>query len=155
MTVQLEGTIDVLGEPLALADIREADAAYARGDIVRCGCRAPAPPVSEHPYEIDLMPPALRAITDELPEAGAAAVIDFVTTALLDNPQRVRKPVRDDLEEIWSARRGTYRVLYRIREDPHEAVVLRIDHRRDAYRSKPKLYRAWRTPADVGAPVAC
>jgi prevent-host-death family protein len=32
---QLEETIDVLGDPQALADIREADAAYARGDVVR------------------------------------------------------------------------------------------------------------------------
>lgn len=70
----------------------------------------------------------------ELPEAVVAAVIDFVTTALLNNPHRVGKPLRDDLDGIWSARRGTYRVLYRIREDTREVVVLRIDHRRDANR---------------------
>ena len=32
---QLEEAVDVLGDPGALADIREADAAYARGDVVR------------------------------------------------------------------------------------------------------------------------
>ena len=32
---QLEETIGVLGDSEALADIREADAAYARGDVVR------------------------------------------------------------------------------------------------------------------------
>jgi len=32
---QLEETIDVLSDPAALADIREADEAYARGDVVR------------------------------------------------------------------------------------------------------------------------
>lgn len=32
---QLQETIDVLSDPQALADIREADAAYARGDVVR------------------------------------------------------------------------------------------------------------------------
>ena len=31
----LEETIDVLSDPQALADIRDADAAYARGDVVR------------------------------------------------------------------------------------------------------------------------
>ncbi|MGL5929927.1 MAG: type II toxin-antitoxin system RelE family toxin [Dermatophilaceae bacterium] len=35
---------------------------------------------------------------------------------------------------MLSARRGTYRVLYRVNERRHEVVVLRIDHRRDAYR---------------------
>jgi antitoxin YefM len=32
---QLEETIAVLGDAEALADIREADAAYARGDVIR------------------------------------------------------------------------------------------------------------------------
>ncbi|MGH3679572.1 MAG: type II toxin-antitoxin system Phd/YefM family antitoxin [Natronosporangium sp.] len=32
---QLEETIDVLRDPEALADILEADAAYARGDVLR------------------------------------------------------------------------------------------------------------------------
>lgn len=90
--------------------------------------------MTERSYEIVLTPPARRAIADELPEGVAAAVIDLVTTALLDSPHRVGKPLRNDLDGIWSARRGTYGVLYRIREDRREVVVLRIDHRRDAYR---------------------
>ncbi len=32
---ELEETLDVLSDPEALADIREADAAYAVGDVVR------------------------------------------------------------------------------------------------------------------------
>jgi prevent-host-death family protein len=32
---QLEETLSVLSDPEALADIREADAAYVRGDVVR------------------------------------------------------------------------------------------------------------------------
>ena len=90
--------------------------------------------MTQDPYELVLTPPARRAITDLLPEAVAVAVIDFVTTALLDNPRRVGKPLRDDMAGVWAARRGTYRVLYRINDDLQEVVVLRVDHRRDAYR---------------------
>lgn len=61
-------------------------------------------------------------------------MIDVLTTGLLDDPHRVGKPLRADLTGIWSARRGTYRVLYRINDDLREVVLLPIEHRRDAYR---------------------
>lgn len=85
-------------------------------------------------YELVLTPPARRALTDTLPEAVATAVIDFVTTALIEQPRRVGKPLRGNLHGIWSARRGTYRILYRVNDEIHEVIVLRIDHRRDVYR---------------------
>lgn len=88
------------------------------------------------PYELVLTPPAVRAIRSRLPEAVAAAVIEFVTGALITNPRRIGKPLRGDLAGVHSARRGTYRVLYRINEDPREVVVLRIEHRGDAYRPR-------------------
>ena len=88
----------------------------------------------EDDYELVLTPPARRALTDRLPEAVATAVIQFLTTALIQQPTRVGKPLREDLAGVWSARRGTYRVLYRIREDLREVIVLRVEHRRDAYR---------------------
>ena len=79
--------------------------------------------------------PARRAVSHRLPEAVAAAVIDFLTSALVQEPRRVGKPLRGELAGIWSARRGTYRILYRIVEHKHEVVVLRIEHRRDVYRT--------------------
>ena len=85
-------------------------------------------------YELVLTPPAIRAIQAELPEAVAAAVIEFMTGPLVENPRRVGRMLRRELEGIWSARRGTYRVLYRINDHVDEVVVLRIDHRRDVYR---------------------
>ena len=69
-----------------------------------------------------------------LPEPVAAAVIEFLTTSLVAAPRRVGKPLRGELSGIWAARRGTYRGLYRVRQDPPEVIVVRIDHRRDAYR---------------------
>jgi mRNA interferase RelE/StbE len=84
-------------------------------------------------YELVLTPPAVRAIRSGLPDAVAAAVIEFMTGPLVINPRRVGKMLRRELAGIWSARRGTYKVLYRINDDPKEVVVLRIEHRRDVY----------------------
>jgi len=76
--------------------------------------------------------PAARTIRESLPEAVAFAVIDLITGPLLDNPRQTGAPLRDELE--GSARRGTYRVLYRIDDDRREVIVLRIWHRRDIFR---------------------
>lgn len=86
------------------------------------------------PYELVLAPPAVRAIRSRLPEVVAAAVIEFITGALIQNPHRLGKRLRGELTGIYSARRGTYRVLYRVSQERREVLVLRVDHRRDAYR---------------------
>lgn len=85
-------------------------------------------------YELVVTPPARRALSQGLPEPIAAAAIEFLTGSLVAAPQKVGKPLRFDLVGVWSARRGTYRVLYRIDEQAHEVIVLRVEHRRDAYR---------------------
>src|SRR6476660_6999229 len=78
--------------------------------------------------------PAIAAGADRAASRSGGAVIDFLTTASVTQPQRFGKPLRGELAGVWAARRGTYRVLYRLREDTHEVIVLRIDHRRDVYR---------------------
>lgn len=90
----------------------------------------------EEDYELVLTPPARRALTDELPEAVAAAAIDLLTTAIVREPRRIGKPLRGQLVGVWSARRGTYRILYRVLDETREVVVLRIEHRRDVYRPR-------------------
>jgi mRNA-degrading endonuclease RelE of RelBE toxin-antitoxin system len=87
-------------------------------------------------HELVVAPPAARAIAEPLPEPVATAVIEFLTTSLAREPQRVGRPLRRELAGIWSARRGTYRVLYRIRDDTHEVIILRIEHRSDLYRPR-------------------
>jgi mRNA-degrading endonuclease RelE of RelBE toxin-antitoxin system len=90
--------------------------------------------VSADRYDVVITGPAARAIGEVLPEAIAAAVIDFVTGPLLDSPRRVGVPLRNELEGVWSARRGAYRVLHRIDDEAREVVVLRVGHRHDVYR---------------------
>ena len=88
---------------------------------------------AEAPYELVITPPAARALSSRLPERVAAAVIELLTGALLDNPHRIGKRLRGDLAGIYSARRGTYRVLYRINEQKREVIVVRVEHRREVY----------------------
>ena len=87
-------------------------------------------------YELNLTPPAVRALQHRLPEHVAAAAIEFITGPLIENPRRVGKPLKRELAGVQSARRGTYRILYRVNEDEHKVVVLRIDHRREVYRGR-------------------
>ena len=88
------------------------------------------------PYELVVAGPAARAIAEVLPKAVAVAVIALVTGDLLIEPRKVGKPLRRDLEGLWVARRGTFRVVCRIDDYNHEVVVFRVDHRRDVYRAR-------------------
>jgi len=87
-------------------------------------------------YDIVVAPAAARALSERLPEAVAAAVIDFITGPLLDNPQRLGRELRGELAGLYSARRGTFRILYRIDEKRHQVAVQRIEHRGDVYRPR-------------------
>ena len=52
------------------------------------------------------------------------------------DPRRIGKPLRRELGGLWTARRGTFRALYRIDDARHEVVVLQVEHRRDLYRRR-------------------
>lgn len=84
-------------------------------------------------YRVVLAPSARRALEHDLPEAVAAAVVEFLYGPLAENPRRVGKALRFELEGRWSARRGQYRVIYGIDDDRVVVEVLRISHRADAY----------------------
>jgi mRNA-degrading endonuclease RelE of RelBE toxin-antitoxin system len=84
-------------------------------------------------YEIRFQPAARRAVSHRLPEAVAAAVLEFCDAALAVNPHRVGKPLFGALAGCHGARRGTYRIVYRIAEDTRTVHVLDIAHRADIY----------------------
>jgi mRNA interferase RelE/StbE len=78
---------------------------------------------------------AARQLAERLPEAAAAACVEFLFGPLAENPHRVGAALRAPFFGQRRARRGEYRVRYRIDEEIHAVYVLDIDHRRDAYRS--------------------
>jgi len=72
---------------------------------------------------------------ERLPEAVAAACLEFLAGPLAENPHRVGAPLRKPFEGQWRARRGTYRARYEINEDTRTVHVIDVEHRRDAYRT--------------------
>ena len=86
-------------------------------------------------YELRVTAPAQRQLV-RLPEGTAAAIVEFMLTALLENPHRVGGRLQRELAGLHSARRGAYRVVYEIDEESQAVIVLRIDHRSRVYRSR-------------------
>jgi mRNA interferase RelE/StbE len=84
-------------------------------------------------YAIRFQAAARRAISHRLPESVAAAVLEFCAATLAESPHRVGKPLFGPLAGCHGARRGTYRIVYRIDEDSQTVQVLDIDHRADIY----------------------
>jgi mRNA interferase RelE/StbE len=80
---------------------------------------------------------ASRRALSKLPEKVATAVVEFLYGSLASSPHRVGKPLKLGLEGLHSARRGDYRVIYRIDDDQHRVTVLAIEHRSDVYRPRP------------------
>jgi len=90
--------------------------------------------VSER-YRLRIARPAVKALAELLPEKVATAAYEFITGPLLDNPHRVGKPLDPPMAPAWTARRGTYRILFLLDEDHRIVEVTAIRHRSDAYRT--------------------
>jgi mRNA interferase RelE/StbE len=86
-------------------------------------------------FEIELTPEARRHL-NRLPDKVRHAALALMQSAMSDNPHRVGKPLVGELEGLWSARRGDYRVVYEIDDDANVVVVLRVQYRGDVYRPR-------------------
>jgi len=87
------------------------------------------------PYELRTTPTVRRALAERLPEAVAVAAYEFMVGPLVRQPYRVGKRLLPPLADRFSARRGTYRIIYRIDDATRTVTVVDVDHRRDAYRT--------------------
>jgi mRNA-degrading endonuclease RelE of RelBE toxin-antitoxin system len=89
----------------------------------------------ENRYRLQIVPSAANALSESLPEKVALAVFEFINGPLLENPDRVGIPLRAPLAPAYSARRGSYRLLYLIDEETRTLKVTVVAHRGHAYRS--------------------
>ena len=95
-------------------------------------------PKGERPdlvYEVRITPEGLRHL-NRLPEKIRDAALTALTGTIRENPQRLGKKLVGELDGLYSARRGDYRIIYEIMDDPKTVIVHRIQHRADVYRNR-------------------
>jgi mRNA-degrading endonuclease RelE of RelBE toxin-antitoxin system len=74
-------------------------------------------------------------LTERLSEPVAVAAYEFMTGPLLDNPYRVGKRLLPPMDDRFSARRGTYRIIYRVDDKRMVVTVVDVGHRSGIYRT--------------------
>jgi mRNA interferase RelE/StbE len=84
-------------------------------------------------YEVEITPEGLRHLR-KLPEKVKVAVVETIFGSIAENPQRVGKPLRGELEGLFSARRGDFRVIYEIDKETRTVIIHRSAHRGTVYR---------------------
>jgi mRNA interferase RelE/StbE len=88
---------------------------------------------ADEPYRVIFTAAAKRAVSESLPEDVAAAAWELITGGITYCPHRVGKPLNEPFEGLHAARRGTYRITYRINDSARTVTVIAIKHRKDAY----------------------
>jgi mRNA interferase RelE/StbE len=91
--------------------------------------------LADDPYELRTTSTVRRPLSETLPESVAAAAYEFVIGPLLADPHRIGRRLLPPMDDRFSARRGTYRVIYRIDDKARVVTVVDVAHRRDVYRT--------------------
>ena len=94
-----------------------------------------AAPEASAPYKVIFSRQARRNLHENLPLDVAAAAMETIDGPITTSPHRTGKPLDEPFDGYYSARRGTYRIIYRVNEDQHTVEIHSIRHRRDAYRA--------------------
>ena len=63
-------------------------------------------------------------------------MVEFCYGSLAGSPHRVGKPLKLGLRGLHRARRGDYRVIYRIDDENQRIDLVAIEHRADVYRPR-------------------
>lgn len=86
-------------------------------------------------YRTVLTGAALRSL-QAVPPRVAEPLVAFIFGSLAEAPKRRGKPLRGELTGRWAARRGDYRIVYRLDDDAKAMYVLKIARRADVYHSR-------------------
>jgi mRNA-degrading endonuclease RelE of RelBE toxin-antitoxin system len=86
-------------------------------------------------YTVVWSAPARRSI-GTLAEKTATAVVEYIYLVVAENPHRAGHELHFELEGMYSARRGDFRVIYVIDDEATTIRVVAIGHRSDIYRAR-------------------
>ncbi len=86
-------------------------------------------------YSLQIARSASVALAKTRSEKVALAACEIITGALLDFRYRAGKPLKEPHSHIFTARRGSYRILCQIDEESANVTVTAVVHRSDAYRT--------------------
>jgi mRNA-degrading endonuclease RelE of RelBE toxin-antitoxin system len=70
-----------------------------------------------------------------VPPRIAEPLVEFIFGGLASEPRRRGKPLQRELAGRWAARRGDYRIVYRLDENTKSMYILKIGHRSQVYRT--------------------
>ena len=87
------------------------------------------------PHQVTFSASAQRDLR-RLPEKIATAAVEFIYATLAESPHRVGRELQLDLADHYAARRGDYRIIYRIDDEARAVLIVTIDHRADSYRPR-------------------
>jgi mRNA interferase RelE/StbE len=86
-------------------------------------------------HEVEITPEGLQHL-NRLPDKVRAAVVETIIGSIAEDPRRAGKPLKGELEGLYAARRGEFRVIYEIDEEDRVVLVYRAQHQRSAYRRR-------------------
>ena len=86
-------------------------------------------------YDVRITPEGRRHL-DRLPDNVRHAALATILGPLAENPHRLVEPLVGEMEGLYSARRGSYRIIYEISDDEGILLIHRVQHRRDVYRPR-------------------
>ncbi len=85
------------------------------------------------PYGLVIKARARRALEHTLAPSVAFAAWEFIAGTQRENPHKVGKPLVAPFQGDWSARRGHYRIRYRIDDEKRVVTVVDVADRSDIY----------------------
>ncbi len=92
-------------------------------------------PIDGAGYEVEFAGTARRDLRT-VPPRIVPAIIEFVYGDLARQPRSVGRPLRRELEGLWGARRGPYRIIYDIVDGRLVVIAVHVDYRADVYRPR-------------------